>query len=400
MTREVRINDRIDFLYTDIGRGHPFYLDGIIEAVSSRSACRMDLARHNVFDLSSGRSTLAWKAARWLYTRGSSGGLAGAIYSRIRRENNYNQPNRMLGIMGGAVRKRFMDGKGPLVVGHPSLVGILGGRAGLMYQHGEMITPSEAVVMGAETVLVPTDHAAKPFLEAGYKRESVRVTGLCIEQSLVEAAESMFGERMRRLHVAGLPTGAYFSSGAEPTAHVDKLVRCAVSASRAGGQVIVFARRGGRLDKLASFAFERTLKNWARCDSVKDIPTDLPLALLVAHDSRQSENDLTCRLFHRFDYFVAPPHERTNWAMGLGLPMFALTPTVGPYAPLNLQLLLSEMTARVIDSPVGADRFGESLVALSRSEKLTAMAKSGWGHYDINGFSNIAAYLLDVCTAD
>ncbi len=399
VTREVCINDRIDFLYTDIGRGHPFYLDGIIEAVSGLSEGLGSVACYHIFELTSGRSALAWKAARWLYTKGSSGGPVGAVYGRIRSENNYNRSNWQLRILGESIRERFVDGKGPLVVAHPSLVGILSGRGGLIYQHGEMITPAEAVVSGAETVFVPTDHAAEPFLRAGCDRESVRVTGLCIEPSLIENAESMLRGRLQRLSAPGLPTGAYFSSGAEPTAHIDKLVRCAVSASQAGGRVIVFARRGGRLDRLAEYAFERTLLNWGRCDSVGSIPEDLPLALLVTHDSRQSENDLSCSLFHQFDYFVAPPHERTSWAIGLGCPMFALTPTVGPFAPLNLQLLLEAKTACVIDSRETADRFCDMLAAMTRSGELAAMAQSGWGRYDINGFGNIASYLLDTYTA-
>ena len=34
--KECRIPDKLTFIYTDIGRGHPFYLDGLMEALIKR----------------------------------------------------------------------------------------------------------------------------------------------------------------------------------------------------------------------------------------------------------------------------------------------------------------------------------------------------------------------------
>lgn len=104
---------------------------------------------------------------------------------------------------------------------------------------------------------------------------------------------------------------------------------------------------------------------------------------------------LATQWFDRLDFLVAPPHERTNWAIGLGLPMFALTPTIGPFAPLNLSLLLDSGTTMAIESDSQAARFGELLTELHRSGRLVDMARRGWGQHEINGFAQIAEFLVN-----
>ncbi len=114
----------------------------------------------------------------------------------------------------------------------------------------------------------------------------------------------------------------------------------------------------------------------------------------MKYRTRRELDTLTSLVFPYFDYFVAPAHERVNWAVGLGLPMVALSPTAGPYAPLNLALVQREGVA--VDSlDLGpANTFHWNISKLHREGKLSAMSSAGWNRYPITGFDTIAAELI------
>lgn len=380
-----KINQQVEFLYTNIGRGHPFYLDGIIEAIIRSGSISMVRSQSDVFELSSGLSLGLWRLARWLYLRGSSDGIIGSLYARIRRDNNYDPESLSVRLLGRQLRAKYRNSLETKIVAHPLLVSILNEHKRLVYQHGEVVVPSEAIVPGAETVMVPTDQAAQPFLEAGYERSSIFVSGLCIEPTLVSQAETAFHSRIQRFEGDAPLTGAFYSSGAEPKQHVEALVKAAVAAGKAGNRVIVFAQRNGRLELSVTEQFSALEVPLARFDATTPLPTELPAALLVSSASRREESRLTAQLFPYFDYFVAPSHERTNWALGLGLPMFILLPTIGPFAPLNREILLSSGVA---------EDLGLTGARLERGQ-LLKMASSGWGNYPIDGFAQIADYITE-----
>ncbi|MFH1372576.1 MAG: hypothetical protein ABII79_02105 [bacterium] len=388
----------IDILYTDIGRGHPFYLDGLLEALVRRGRIGLVRGETDVLEVSKGLSRLSWQLARWFYRHGSSGGPVASVYKRLRANADYNRSGLMLSLMGRDIRRRFVSDSRPLVVAHPTLVGILQGRRNLIYQHGELVTPGEAVVAGASKVLVPTERAAGPFLESGYTAADVVVSGLCIEPALVNQAADVCRRRLRRIDGGEPLTGAFFSSGAEPTAHVDKLVRASLSAVRKGGKSVLFVRQGGKLDIASRREFSARGMTCQVVNSHEPIPSDLPATLVVRYASRREENIFTAQLFAAFDYFVAPAHERSNWAMGLGWPMFVVGPQIGPYAPLNRSLLLETGVAGCVESLSDADSFGQYVADLQSSGELTRMVRDGWGVCDIGGFDYIARF-LDSCFA-
>jgi len=257
-----------------------------------------------------------------------------------------------------------------------------------------MATPAEAVVAGASKVLVPTDEAAGPFVDGGYDSRDVVVTGLCIELSLVRQAGDSFAARQERISRNGPLVGAFFSSGAEPRLHIEKLVRAATSAAAQGGKALLFAQRNGLLAEKAARRFMAKGIEFASVDSRQFIPADMPAALIVQPASRREESGFTAQLFAAFDYLVAPSHERTNWALGLGLPMFIVGPRIGPFAPLNCKLLVHTGVAEQVDSNSAADAFGERLNHLRATGKLAEMANAGWGKYPIDGFDNIADFLI------
>lgn len=394
--QKTTIPARITLLYTNIGRGHPFYLDGITEALIRSQSINLIRRELDVFEMSRGVSRAGWQAARWLYRSGSSGGVVGAVYRRLRRNGNYNRDSLSLQLMGRDIRAALMNDPDPVIVAHPTLVGILRNKPGLIYQHGELVTPDEAVVKGAATVLVPTPEAAEPFRRVGgYRPEQVVITGLCIEPALLKQAADAYVGRIARYTTAQEPmVGAYFSSGAEPSSHVTRLIAAAVSAVLEGGRVILFAQSRGTLVSRAARAFaERSIPHTIM-DSSDAVPADFPRALIVSHENRREENILTARLFPLFDYFVAPAHERSNWALGLGLPMFIVGPDVGPFAPLNRRLLLDSGAAVALEAPMDAHLLGARIARLRTNGALTEMAQAGWGRREINGFARIAAFLV------
>jgi len=385
----------INFLYTNIGRGHPFYLDGILEALVRKGDIGLVRGEMDVFEVSRGISRFTWQVARWIYQKGSSPGIAAVLYKKLRSNADYNRPGAILRLMGRDIQSRFLQDSNPIVVAHPILVAILKNKKGLIYQHGEVVTPKEAVVMGASKVLVPTNRTANLFLDSGYDSNDVMVTGLCIELSLVRQAGDAFPARLKRIGVDDRLVGAFFSSGAEPRQHIEKLVRAASSAVTQGGRVVVFTQRNGVLSRMAAKRFLSAGIEHANINAREFVPVDLPPALIVQCASRREENGFMAQLFPAFDYFVAPSHERTNWALGLGLPMFVVSPQIGPFAPLNNELLVRAGVAEQIDSNSAANAFGERLNNLRATGKLAKMAKAGMGKYPIDGFEKIAEFLIN-----
>ena len=165
--------------------------------------------------------------------------------------------------------------------------------------------------------------------------------------------------------------------------------------ANAGHRVLVFAKKNGRL--ATDIALEFCLKNLAIKSienySQKDI-SETKSALCLYSD-RETETELTCNLFKKFDFFVSPSHERTNWALGLGLPMIILEPAIGPFSPLNQEILLESGVAESLNSTEDANRLGKTLKVLKNSRKLQQMSESGWGKQAITGFQVIADFLVN-----
>jgi hypothetical protein len=363
---------QINFLYTGIGRGHPHYLDGIVECLPTERVGTVT----DVFRQTSGPARAAWGLARSVYQGGGRSPSLSALYNRLRASGDYNRGGLMQGVMGRPLRRTYDDDPLPLVVAHPILAAILKEKQNLFYQHGELAAPRESWVKGRHRTIVPTAGTADTFIAAGIASESLFVSGLCIEPALVEQAELAFDSRLDRLSGPGPLCGAFFSSGAEPREHVESLAIAATNVVATGGRALVFARRGGALAaRLAETLGEE------------------PRATLCSYAGRQGLNELTQTSFKDFDYFVAPSHERTHWALGLGLPTFVVGPSIGSFSPLNHEILLAHGVARVVHDRGAAASLGVVLETLRRSGELRAMAEAGWGRFDTCGFSNIAEML-------
>ena len=386
-------NNKLNFLYTNIGRGHPFYLDGIVELIKAED--RFDLSISDVFESSSDISNLSWQLARSLYRIGSTDSLVGRMYSKLRDSSDFNRQGLAMRIMGRDIEKKYHGDSAPLIVAHPVLVGILANRKNLLYQHGELAVPKQAVVAGAEYVFVPTDKAAEPFITSSYSSSNLIVTGLCIEPCLVKQAEQAFNIRMSRLDSSERLTGGFFSSGAEPKPHIEKLVLATVSVVKQGHNVILFAKKNGNLASLIKREFEKRNIELIAIDDKSQKVESGSSAVLCLYSDRKAETELVCRFFEELDFFVAPSHERTNWALGLGLPMFILEPATGPFSPLNREILLEAGVAESLYSTEDSRQFGNKLNELKKSRKLQHMSESGWEKQPITGFKAITDFLIN-----
>ena len=386
---------QIDFLYTNIGRGHPFYLDGINEALLRRGEISLIKSQSDVFELSSGISKLIWKLARWLYTNGSSNNTIKKIYEKIRKENDYNRKSIMLGIMGNSLKKIYSQFDKPVIVAHPLLVAILSNHTNVIYQHGELVVPNEALVRGADYIIVPTQKVADRFIDFGYDVNQLFVSGLCIEPAIVRQANDLFTERLLRIEQNNKLTGAFFSSGAEPKEHLEQLIACINSSIKEGGRVIVFARQNGKFEKNIKKEFNSTGVIYKLIDSQAIIPNEISNVSLVSFKNRREENIFTAKLFRHFDYFVSPSHERTNWAVGLGLPIFTLSPTIGTFSPLNAKFIFDSKVGENIIDIRFASNFGDWLNSIQNRKKLMIYSQNGWGNYKIDGFNKIADFLIE-----
>ncbi|NCC94643.1 MAG: hypothetical protein EOM10_15465 [Opitutae bacterium] len=158
---------------------------------------------------------------------------------------------------------------------------------------------------------------------------------------------------------------------------MEKLIAAAGGLAAGGGESLVFAVKGGKLD-----AASHTL--------AKAYPAHFRL---YPFTTREGLDTLTARHFEQFDFFVAPPHERSNWALGLGLPLCMVDPPIGTFAPLNRQLLLDRGVATALPSRAEAETFGRTCSNRAVRDALVRMAEQGWDHEGITGFTCIAEYL-------
>jgi hypothetical protein len=267
-----------------------------------------------------------------------------------------------------------------LVVAHPVLVGILKGKKNLFYQHGEIAVPGQAVVKGADCVFVPTDNCSGPFLRGGYNPDQIIETGLCLEPKLAKQSRSAYDERIERLNESSTLTGAFFTSGAEPKPHIQKIYEAVITIAKSNGKALVFAHRNGKLHHLLKSKIEKMEYGSA----VKIFP----------YSDREELDNLTAAHFNEFDYFVSPSHERTNWALGLGLPMFILDPPIGPFSPINRNFLLESGVAISVDFRT-AEEFYWALDYHRKSGSLLRMSRAGWNRFPIDGFQTIADFLVN-----
>ncbi len=213
-------------------------------------------------------------------------------------------------------------------------------------------------------ILVPLEYTASRLVAAGISRENLCICGLFIEPEIAAVAPAAFAERQQRLSSsAATLTIGFFTSGAYPAPHLRAIDTAVASVLAAGHQVLVFAGCGqSRLKSCEARTFS----------------------------SRQEENCATAASFTQLDCLVAAAHERTNWAVGLGLPMFALLPHIGPFAHENFGFAEAQGVCLPLSEP---ENFGREIRKLHHQGRLAEMSAAGWEKFPITGAETAASYL-------
>ncbi len=372
----------IDFLSCGIGRGHPFYLLNI-KLELSRLRPELEIGDQTAFAVSRGISHKLWRLAKFMYVHGSQTGPVSWLYSHLRQDRKAGDRGLAMRVLGKEIIAWASRSDAPLVVDHPLLADIchaLEGRRPLIYMHGELVASPESLTTTPDLTLVPSSDVRNSFTNAGVTASRVAVTGFCVERCWRVTGEAAYIGRISRFRNAEPLTVAFFSSGAEPIEHVRRIVSAAGAIGNAGHRCLIFARRNGMLSRTVDAKLKGRVQ------------------LYLHHSIQEEEHNLTpyCQ---QIDFFVAPAHERTHWALGLGLPIFTLHPNYGAFAKLNAQLLNARGVAQGLLTLSDAARIDETVRSMRETgalERMCAMGKreSGeWGGFE-TGAREIARRFL------
>jgi hypothetical protein len=382
-TDDLKPSRRIVALYTNIGRGHPSYLDSLLSLLKQKHP---DLVSTTVFDESRGFSLFGWKFVAWLYGISGKGGIQTRIYNFVRkRSQGGSQDSLFLRILRRDLRRSFRDFQGVCLVEHPIVARSLADVCRVWYVHGEIAAPAECAVKGVEKILVPLEETKEKLVSLGADEKSLLVCGLMIEPGLVDCAEEAFRKRLERIRSDKPLTVGFFTSGAYPKEHMEKIVLGVRSVLQNKMRAVVFC--GTNFDKYAWVKAQLKDVNARVVEDKKEgSPQDDQFDLrLVTRATRQEDTQRAVELIPGLDAFVAASHERTNYAVGLGLPMFVLFPLIGTFASQNFEFAQRQGVVSPLHSLMEAKELGKTLSDLRQSGKLLRMAEKGFGLFEISG---------------
>ena len=293
------------------------------------------------------------------------------------------------------LKKLLRNFKGICLVAHPLLARALSETCSVWYVHGEIAAPLECAVSKVEKIFVPLRETGDKLINQGADPDSIVVCGLMIESSLVKNAEKAFDSRLKRINSGKPLTVGFFSSGAYPSEHLMKILAGVKSIVKSGMKAVIFT--GTNLQKFKWFKkeMEKLKKRIAFDDGVCSVITENWEIKLIYRKTRQAETEKAAELVSYLDLFVSPSHERTNWAVGLGLPMFVLFPLIGTFSPQNFDFAQRQGVSYSIDSLEKAKNLGKIITELKESKKLTEMAKNGFGIHQTNGSVIAATHILE-----
>jgi hypothetical protein len=383
---------QIAALYSDIGRGHPSYLDSLLVPLKKKYPgieCR------TVFEESRGISLLSWRFLLWLYRISGKGGLATKLYHLVRRKSPGSSSDSFaIKILGRDLKRAFKEYRGICLVDHPLIARALAGICRVWYVHGEIAAPEECAIPGLEKILVPLEETKQKLTACGVGKEAIEVCGLMIEPGLVESADESFTRRAERINSDQPLTLGFFTSGAYPKEHMEKIILGARSVIKAKMKAVIFCgtnphKLRGVRDELKDLSAKIVEDSKGNSSDITDFDI-----LLVSRKTRQEDTQRAVELVPRLDVFVAASHERTNWAVGLGLPMFVLFPLIGTFASQNFEFATKQKVVFPLDSQEKAESLGEILLELRRNGQLVEMIRNGLGIHKIYGVDNSVAVLL------
>ena len=290
--------------------------------------------------------------------------------------------------MGLGLKIDYEDTSAIYLVEHPLVARILANRGlSVFYIHGEIAAPEECVVPGITKCFVPLEFTKEKMVGCGATPESIIVTGLVIEPELVSNAESNYDLRRARLNSNEPLTIAFFISRAYPKLHISKIMAAIESVIGKGMKAIVFTgtepKKAQQMKNRLDLIIERSPK--FNAGNLK----------IIISNSRPAENQKTAELMSEVDIIVAASHERTNWAIGLGLPIFVLFPLIGTYALQNFDFAFDRGVALPIPKIEDARNLGDRLNNLRERSMLKKMTQDGFSTYSLDGTRFIADCVIN-----
>mgnify|MGYP000305148032 CR=1 FL=1 len=279
------------------------------------------------------------------------------LYNKLRKKGKI--PNFLIKEIRKEIEKFLPKEETIIIVSHPILAKTLNDK-NLYYLHGEIAFPKEAICK-AKKIFVPLAVTKEKAKSYGIKEENIIITNLFVEKELAVLKARAYEERIKRLKDKKRLSCAIFLSGAYPKPHVKKIIKYSKILLENNIKLYLFS-----FPKYYSY-FERKLFPYG-------------INLIKIYDW-EDEIKKFSKIFLDIDFFIAASHERTNWALGLSLPMFVLTPFIGSYAEENYEIVKNYNACLLIDEFKNFDK--DSLY-----EKLLIMNENTYNKFSIDGAKN------------
>jgi hypothetical protein len=230
---------------------------------------------------------------------------------------------------------------------------------------------------------------------------ALSVTGLMIEPDLIPESDYVFSERVKRAETFQRPVVGFFTSGAYPAEHVRRIMLGIESVIEKGFMALLFCGTDRRFYDSAVKRLGHLKAGMVVDDGTREEPwllkegrgTEARLFFLTRPD-RISDTALAVNYVPHLDVFVAAAHERVNWALGLGLPLFALFPMIGTHSRMNYEFAEENGVAQSLETDEEARDLGPTILELQRSGTAAAMVQNGFGKFDIHGAEHTAEEII------
>ncbi len=362
----------------EIGLGHPNYLDYVIHAIQNLTS-ELPIEYIEVFNQEKGLAQYFWRFSQNLYCLGAQGGFYTECYNQFR---TMGKGQKLARYFLNNTQKYIANNHQVVLVSHPILARNLIGN--IWYIHGEIAAPRECACR-VNKIIVPTEVTKQRLINYGVEPIAIFVSGLLIAPDLVISADQNFQNRLSRLQSSHPLTIGFFISGAYPQPHIEKIIEGIISVSKDNYRIIVFTGTNQKKNR----DFIKKLNKKQRLN-IKPQST----ILFIQSKNRNDYQKRVNRLLPLLDIFVAASHEHTNWAVGLGIPMFVLFPMIGSYAMENYQFAKQQGVAYPISTINEAQNLAPIIKDLHNSGTLAQMAEKGFGKLPINGAHNTAYELI------
>ncbi len=337
-----------------IGRGHPNYLNLLKKELNLP-----------YFYLEIPLNISIIKLLNFLYKNSSKNLFTLSIYNQLRKKGKI--PNFLIEKLKREIKNFLPKEKYLIIVSHPILAKILEGEK-IYYLHCENAFPKEAIC-NAEKIFVPLEITKEKAISYGIEKEKIIVTNLFVEEELANLKELGYKERLKRIKKREKLSCAIFLSGAYPKVHIKEILKYIKYLIFNNLKVFLFSG----IDYSYYLYFQRKLF--------------IEGVYVIRCRSWEEEIRKFKEIFLDIDFFIAASHERTNWALGLSLPMFVLTPFIGSYAYENYEIAKNYGVARLL----------KEIKNLNKNylyEKLFQMNKSCYNKFLTNG-AKIASEIIE-----